>query len=89
MDAYSAKGSNALRILHRIVKDIRSALPSQFIIGVKLNAADYTIDDDDEERALSHLRSIASWNMVDFIEISGGDYEDPGNSSAFAPHPKH
>jgi 2,4-dienoyl-CoA reductase-like NADH-dependent reductase (Old Yellow Enzyme family) len=31
-----------------------------------------------ESRALEHVRVMASWRMVDFIEVSGGDYETPG-----------
>jgi hypothetical protein len=31
-----------------------------------------------ELRALEHVRTMASWQMIDFIEISGGDYETPG-----------
>jgi len=30
-----------------------------------------------ESRALEHVRIMASWHMIDFIEISGGDYETP------------
>ncbi|KAJ7765270.1 hypothetical protein B0H16DRAFT_1367650 [Mycena metata] len=75
-DKYSCSPSNALRLLHRIVLVIRAAVPSNFILGLKLNAADYT-DSGEVSRALNHLRTIAEWRMVDFIEISGGDYEKP------------
>ena len=55
-----------------------------------MNAADYTNSERDKHRAidddrvLDHVRTIASWGMVDFIEVSGGDYEKPGTSSTCA-----
>jgi 2,4-dienoyl-CoA reductase-like NADH-dependent reductase (Old Yellow Enzyme family) len=65
------------------VISIRALCPANFIVGIKLNAADYTLGGSDaEERAFGHLRYLASWNTVDFVEISGGDYEDPGKGSA-------
>ncbi|KZP24983.1 FMN-linked oxidoreductase [Athelia psychrophila] len=33
--------------------------------------------EDQEARALSHIRTLASWHSIDFIEVSGGDYENP------------
>lgn len=30
-----------------------------------------------EDAALDHIRTLANWGGVDFIEISGGDYENP------------
>ncbi|KDQ58681.1 hypothetical protein JAAARDRAFT_676428 [Jaapia argillacea MUCL 33604] len=89
-DEYSLK--DALHLLRRMVSSIRAVVPPTFAIGVKLNAADYTDDDSgandekgctratpssEETRALGHVSEIASWGMVDFIEISGGDYENP------------
>jgi 2,4-dienoyl-CoA reductase-like NADH-dependent reductase (Old Yellow Enzyme family) len=67
--------------LRRIVEGIRAACAHNFVIGIKLNAADYVNASEDETRALDHLREIAGWRMVDFLEISGGDYEDPGHPS--------
>jgi hypothetical protein len=32
-------------------------------------------------QALEHVRTIALWGHIDFIEISGGDYENPGEAS--------
>jgi hypothetical protein len=46
-------------------------------VGIKLNSADYVTGGLNEVQAISHVREIASW-AVDFIEISGGDYESPG-----------
>ncbi|PFH48690.1 hypothetical protein AMATHDRAFT_196089 [Amanita thiersii Skay4041] len=83
-DQYSAEPENALRLVRRIVDGIRDAAPKDFIIGIKINSADYvhsdTAKDDttDGDRALEHVLSIAKWGNIDFIEISGGDYEDPG-----------
>ncbi|PSS37442.1 hypothetical protein PHLCEN_2v649 [Hermanssonia centrifuga] len=82
--------SDPLRFLRSIVSMIRSSrtVPADFAIGIKLNAADYIqrssgqrfsthSSDTDEERVLAHVREIATWRMVDFIEISGGNYENP------------
>ncbi|KAJ6615132.1 hypothetical protein B0H10DRAFT_1801780 [Mycena sp. CBHHK59/15] len=78
-DEYSCSPDNVLRLLHRIVSQIRATVPSDFVLGVKFNAADYADDlvAATESPALDHVRSIAGWGSVDFIEISGGDYEKP------------
>ena len=58
---------------------IRAVVPPHFAIGIKLNAADYAHGgSSDEKRVLQHLVEIASWSKVDFIEVSGGNYESPG-----------
>jgi hypothetical protein len=33
-----------------------------------------------EEQSLQHIREIAKWHIFDIIEISGGDYENPGQT---------
>lgn len=70
---------------------IRKVVPRDFVVGVKLNGADY-LDSEladkrkadanraQEHRALEHVKNIASWQSVDFIEVSGGDYENPGTA---------
>lgn len=75
--------------MNRVVTGIRQVVPHDFIVGVKLNGADY-LDSEladkrkadanraQEDRALEHVKNIASWRTVDFIEVSGGDYENPG-----------
>ncbi|KAG8716044.1 hypothetical protein FRC11_010770 [Ceratobasidium sp. 423] len=70
---------NELKLLRDIVSAIRAEprIPDSFVIGIKLNAGDYAGDRATEEHALSHVRSIAAWQQVDFLEISGGDYESP------------
>lgn len=89
IDEYSCTNDNALHLLRRVVSSIRRNVPKSFILGVKINAADYVdknsnsvgvskSDDEIEKRALSHLQQMAKWGGVDFIEISGGDYEKPG-----------
>jgi 2,4-dienoyl-CoA reductase-like NADH-dependent reductase (Old Yellow Enzyme family) len=85
-DAYSPP----LAILHQLVKRIRDVTPSKFVLGIKLSSTDFvaagSVTDEEaqklaEARALEHVKDIANWGMVDFLEISGGDYENPGMSS--------
>ncbi|EEB99578.1 hypothetical protein MPER_00719 [Moniliophthora perniciosa FA553] len=77
-------GPNSLHLLHRIVTAIRAVTPKDFALGVKFNTSDYSALEESankaeqEKRALDHLRILASWGTLDFLEISGGDYENPG-----------
>ncbi|KAI0251171.1 hypothetical protein BJV78DRAFT_1392551 [Lactifluus subvellereus] len=84
-DAYSAKHA-PLHLLQRVVTSIRKVLPRTFVLGIKLSSSDYVgagslheaqAEQEAEDRALSHVVDIARWDMIDFIEISGGDYENP------------
>lgn len=74
-------------MLREIVEGVRAVVPKDFVIGVKINSADYVETGEkpsdervsnETQRVLDHIRTIALWGMVDFIEISGGDYESPG-----------
>jgi 2,4-dienoyl-CoA reductase-like NADH-dependent reductase (Old Yellow Enzyme family) len=96
-DAYSAKHA-PLHLLHRIVTAIREVLPRPFILGVKLSSSDYVgagsvrnpqAEEEAEDRAVAHVVNVARWDMIDFIEISGGDYENPGTTSFSAPLTSH
>jgi 2,4-dienoyl-CoA reductase-like NADH-dependent reductase (Old Yellow Enzyme family) len=80
-----------LHLLYRIVTDIREVLPRPFVLGVKLNSSDYVgagsvqnprAEQEAEDRALAHVVDVARWDMIDFIEISGGDYENPRRASS-------
>ncbi|KZV66475.1 FMN-linked oxidoreductase [Peniophora sp. CONT] len=84
-DVYSLH-REPLHLLNRIVTGIRDAVHRRFAIGVKLSSSDYIEASSTagvneqaagEERILGYIREIATWGMVDFIEISGGDYENP------------
>lgn len=74
-------------MVREIVEGIRAIVPKDFVIGMKINSADCVETSErpsDErvlkeiQRVLDHIRTIALWGMVDFVEISGGDYESPG-----------
>jgi len=84
-DAYGASRA-PLYLLQRIETSIREVLPRPFVLGVKLNSSDYVgsgstpdprAEEEAEDRVVAHLVQVASWDMLDFIEISGGDYENP------------
>ncbi|KAF8205291.1 hypothetical protein K438DRAFT_1818898 [Mycena galopus ATCC 62051] len=79
IDEYSCSSGNPLSFLQRVVTEIRAAVPTNFVLGLKINSADYaeSYADTDVSPALDHVRTVASWGSVDFIEISGGDYEKP------------
>ncbi|KAH7886932.1 hypothetical protein F5I97DRAFT_1073482 [Phlebopus sp. FC_14] len=85
-DAYSCAPENELRMVREIVDAIRAVVPQDFVVGLKINSADYLEADErpsdytvtkEMNRVLSHIRSMAHWGTIDFIEISGGDYESP------------
>ncbi|KAI0832311.1 hypothetical protein BC628DRAFT_1406804 [Trametes gibbosa] len=79
-DEYSAD-KDPLRFMREIAFAIRASpvIPDDFALGVKINSDDYARDGSQRgpERSLEHIREIGSWGIIDFIEVSGGDYETP------------
>ena len=76
-DEYGEK----LFLLRRITTEVRRNVPKDFVVGVKLNSADFVdrkAAATSDEKVLQHVRDIVSWGLIDFLEISGGDYENPG-----------
>lgn len=74
--------SDPLLLIRQIIDRIRTVVPCDFVLGIKLNAGDYVAGGLSERDALEHVRLI-SLSRVDYIEISGGDYENPGEGLSF------
>ncbi|GGX67698.1 2,4-dienoyl-CoA reductase [Litorimonas cladophorae] len=82
-DEWGGPLENRARFLLEIVRSIRNRVDPDFIVGVKLNSADFQkggFDIVDSEQVVDWLNAEA----VDFIEVSGGSYESSammGNSA--------
>lgn len=84
-DKYSI--GESIELIRTIVSCIRREVPKDFILSIKYSAADYrrvtqSSFSKGESRALEHILAMAQWGGVDIIEITGGDYEKPGNPNA-------
>ncbi|KAL5522565.1 hypothetical protein ACEPAG_8582 [Sanghuangporus baumii] len=79
-----------LTFLCEIVEAIRLSVPGTFVVGLKLNAADYATGGFSQAEGAEHIAQVARWQWnnrgVDFIEISGGDYEIPEFMQNSSPH---
>lgn len=63
-----------MRILVEIYQGIRQLTKSNFIVGIKLNSSDFSSEgfsEDDSYRVIVKMSNLG----IDFIEISGGNYE--------------
>lgn len=81
-DEWGGPLENRARFLLEIIRAVRDRVNPDFIVGVKLNSADFQkggFDIADSEQVVDWLNAEA----VDFVEISGGSYESSammGNS---------
>ncbi|KAF3397377.1 hypothetical protein DPV78_007989 [Talaromyces pinophilus] len=73
-DQYGGSPERRAHIVLEIIQRIRKAVPETFCIGIKLNSADHSISN--FEATMIQIRLFAEAG-VDFLEISGGSYEDP------------
>ncbi len=75
-DQWGGNLENRARFLLETVRRIRERVSSRFIVAVKLNSADFQrggFSDDDSVAVSKWLQDAG----IDFIEISGGNYEQP------------
>jgi len=73
-DEFGGSLENRARFLLEIIRAIRDRVDPEFIVGVKLNSADFQkggFDIADSEQVVAWLNE----ESVDFVEISGGSYE--------------
>ncbi|WPH03986.1 Hypothetical protein R9X50_00686900 [Acrodontium crateriforme] len=74
-DDYGGSPKNRARIIKEIMAAVRAATPAGFCVGIKINSADHQQENGLEE-CLEQVEFITE-EQVDFLEISGGTYEDP------------
>ena len=73
-DAYGGSAANRRRLLLEVIAAVRSVVPSGKILALKLNSADFQHGGFTEEESLDVIAEVAE--TVDFIEVSGGTYEN-------------
>lgn len=75
-DEWGGSLENRARFLLEIVRRIRDTVRPRFIVAVKLNSADFQrggFSQDDSATVAGWLQQAG----IDFIEVSGGNYEQP------------
>ncbi|MCF6443963.1 NADH:flavin oxidoreductase/NADH oxidase family protein [Nereida sp. MMG025] len=75
-DGYGGDLAARAKPFLQIVSRIRATCPAPFIVGVKLNSADFQkggFSQDDSAQVAAWLEAEGA----DFIEVSGGNYEQP------------
>ena len=86
-DDYGGSPEKRMKLLKRLVTDIREEHPIPFCLGVKLNSGDYMEEGGlSQDEALEQVRWLVTCGMVDFVEISGGNAEqrNSGLHNSFA-----
>lgn len=75
-DEYGGTPEKRMKLLKRLVIELRKMCPPPFCLSVKLNSADYMETGGlTPEEGFEQVRWLATCGMVDFIEISGGNSE--------------
>ncbi|KAJ5387012.1 Aldolase-type TIM barrel [Penicillium cosmopolitanum] len=73
-DEFGGTPEKRARFVLEIIKQTRAIVPQTFAIGIKLNSADHSSATFEETMTQIALLVEAG---IDFMEISGGTYEDP------------
>ncbi|NKB77823.1 MAG: oxidoreductase [Gammaproteobacteria bacterium] len=67
---------NRARLVLEVVKAVRAAVKPEFVLAVKLNSSDFQAGGFDHEDSVL-VAVMLEAEGVDFIEISGGNFEEP------------
>lgn len=75
-DEWGGSLDNRMQFLLKIYQAIRENVSKDFLVGVKLNSADFQKGGFDENDSIEVVKKLSDLG-IDFIEISGGNYESP------------
>lgn len=76
MDKWGGSLENRSRFLFEIVDQLRSVIPDDKVLAIKLNSADFQRGGFSEEDSLWIIQQLEKRGL-DLLEISGGNYESP------------
>ncbi|KAH7127817.1 NADH:flavin oxidoreductase/NADH oxidase [Dactylonectria estremocensis] len=79
-DGYGGSPSKRAEAAVQILRRVRAATSPTFCVGLKLNSADMDQSGDTSEDFLEQLQLLVECG-IDFLEISGGSYENPTMSN--------
>ena len=74
-DKYGGTLANRSRLILEIAQEIRKRVPSSFILGIKLNSVEFQNKGFDTSECRQLCASLEA-NHFDFVELSGGTYEE-------------
>ncbi|KAL0938155.1 fmn binding protein [Colletotrichum truncatum] len=74
-DEYGGSYAGRVKIVVEIIRAIREVVPKEFCVGIKFNSVDHQ-SQAELAGCIEQLKLITEAG-VDFLEISGGSYEDP------------
>ncbi|ABZ95254.1 2,4-dienoyl-CoA reductase (NADPH) [Leptospira biflexa serovar Patoc strain 'Patoc 1 (Ames)'] len=75
-DKWGGSLANRSRFLMEVVQSVRKSVKAHFIVSVKMNSSDFQKGGFQFEDAIQVIKRIQTLG-VDFIELSGGNYEAP------------
>lgn len=73
-DQWGGSLGNRMRFVMACYQEVRRVTGSHFIVGIKLNSADFQKGGFGEEEAVQVFKALDAAG-IDFIEVSGGTYE--------------
>ncbi|GKT66373.1 NADPH dehydrogenase [Colletotrichum tofieldiae] len=85
-DAYGGSPAARVKIIVDIIRAIRETVPKSFCVGIKFNSVDHQ-SQAELDACIEQLKLITEAG-VDFLEVSGGTYEDPVMSTGVADEKK-
>lgn len=84
-DEYGGTIDNRMRFLYEVYRAMRRETGADFVIGLKINASDFKEGGFTEEESRYVIDKMDQAG-VDFIEISGGSYENPKMNDSTSKH---
>ncbi|KAI9812882.1 MAG: hypothetical protein M1827_004400 [Pycnora praestabilis] len=73
-DKYGGSLDNRSRLIMEIAQEIRKRVPADFVVGIKINSVEFQDKGFEPEDAKQLCQTLEA-NMFDFVELSGGTYE--------------
>ena len=74
-DKYGGSLANRARLIMEIAQRIQARVPKDFILGIKINSVEFQKGGFDPEEC-KELCATLEANKFDFVELSGGTYEE-------------